>query len=169
MTDTTLPKKRRSWLAIVAAAFVALVLLCLAVVGGGLYWVSRHIHTETTSAASAADEFERQRAAFEGQRAFITLSDQGVAQIDRAADASPAPISSLHILAYDDDDGRIVRVDIPGWLLRLSRRGRMRLSQMDGLSGVDGRIVIDDLERHGPGLVLDATARDGARVLIWAD
>jgi hypothetical protein len=33
----------------------------------------------------------------------------------------------------------------------------------------DLRVTVEDLERHGPGLVLDHQSRHGGRVLAWTE
>jgi len=62
-------------------------------------------------------------------------------------------------------------VDLPFWLLRLVPSGR--LGNVSG-SGSDfsfesGRITVDDLERHGPGLILDSKDSRNAQILIWTE
>ena len=64
----------------------------------------------------------------------------------------------MRVLVYDAHEGRLVHVDLPFWLLRLVPSGRM--SKVSGagseFSFESGHITVDDLERHGPGLILDA-------------
>jgi hypothetical protein len=71
-------------------------------------------------------------------------------------------------MAYDSDDEKVVRMDLPFWMLRLKMRG----GRFDvGGSNVDLaklRITVEDLERYGPTLILDHKGSDGSRVLIWS-
>jgi hypothetical protein len=78
----------------------------------------------------------------------------------------------FHIVQYDARAGHISRIDLPGWFVRaVSAGGRIRIANL-GFSG-DGdedmqRLTLEDLERHGPGLVLDLSRR-GGRVLAWTE
>jgi hypothetical protein len=73
------------------------------------------------------------------------------------------------VMAWDDEEGQLVAFSLPFWLLRM-KSGPIRLSAYS--QGWDDRGVsfrIEDLERHGPGLVLDVQERREGRVLIWAE
>ena len=81
--------------------------------------------------------------------------------------APRVPINTLRVLVYDLNQGHLIHADIPGWLLRMMPNGRY--------SGFDGgetftrnRITLEDLERHGLGLVLEGHNRN-TRILIWSE
>jgi hypothetical protein len=168
MTEPTPPKNRRTWLTALIVVVVTLFLAFVGVVGGGIYWVSRHVHSEPSSSENAAQTLARERARFEGPP-LLSLSANGGVAFSQRPDGERRPVSSLHVLAYDGERGQLVRVDIPGWLLRLSRHGHVRVNGLDAVPGLGDRITIDDLEQQGPGLVLDATTDEGARVLVWTE
>jgi hypothetical protein len=71
-------------------------------------------------------------------------------------------------MAFDSKDERVVRMDLPFWMLRLKMRG----SRFDvGGGNVDLaklRLTVEDLERFGPTLIVDHRGSDGSRVLIWS-
>jgi hypothetical protein len=47
--------------------------------------------------------------------------------------------------------------------------GRFQFSSYaDGFDDDELNMSVEDLERHGPGIVLDTTSRNGERVLVWA-
>src|SRR4029079_13195372 len=75
---------------------------------------------------------------------------------------------TLNVMAFDPHDEKVVRMELPFWLLRLKGAG----GRFDiGRSNVDlarMRITVEDLERYGPILILDQKDTDGARVLVWA-
>ena len=74
----------------------------------------------------------------------------------------------MRVLVYDAHEGRLVHVDLPFWLLRLMPSGA--LGSFGGDFSFDsGRLTVEDLERHGPGLVLDARDSRDAQVLIWTE
>ena len=75
---------------------------------------------------------------------------------------------AMHLMAWDDDEGRLVTFAIPFWLLRL-KSGPIELSAYSqGWNDRGVSFKIEDLERAGPGIVLDFSERDG-RVLVWAE
>ena len=75
---------------------------------------------------------------------------------------------TLNIMAFDPHDGKVIRMALPFWILRLKSGG----SRFDiGRSNVDlarMRITVEDLERYGPILILDQKDTDGSRVLVWS-
>jgi hypothetical protein len=73
------------------------------------------------------------------------------------------------VLAFDpDDSGRIERVTIPFWLLRLNLRGSTIDFNGARMDLEDLKLTVEDLERFGPTLLIDHANRDGERVLVWS-
>jgi hypothetical protein len=165
------PKKKRTWLWIVAGVFLLLIVVA---VGGIIFTVSlvRQNMTITGMTESNADEeFEAIRAKFAGQQPFIQMIDGRPQYIADTATQSPSttPLKAMHVMAWDDDEQNLVTFSLPFWLLRM-KSGPIRLSAYS--QGWDDRGVsfrIEDLERHGPGLVLDVHERTEGRVIIWAE
>jgi hypothetical protein len=65
-----------------------------------------------------------------------------------------------------------VRVSIPFWLLRLAPTGkRMSFLSENGVDFDSDRVhlTLEDLERRGPGLILDHIDRQGSLVLVWTE
>jgi hypothetical protein len=75
---------------------------------------------------------------------------------------------SLNIMAFDPDEGRVVKMDIPFWLLRLKMGGSRVDLGHDSFDLSDLKLTIEDLERFGPILIVDHKGRAGERVLIWS-
>jgi hypothetical protein len=165
------PAKKRTWLWIVLGVFLVFVMLA---VGGLFFAVSffrQNMSVTEMSVASADSEFEAVRARFAGQQPLIQLVDGRPQYVDERAAEPPSskPLSTMHILAWDDDEEQLVRLSVPFWLLRL-KSGPIQLSAYS--QGWDDRGVsfrIEDLERHGPGVVLDVNESREGRVLIWAE
>lgn len=161
---------KKTWLSIALAAAIIVVCLGLAAGGGGAYFVHRHVRARFTDVDTAAADFARERARFAGQTPLIGFGEDGEPQVNHPpASASRHQIHRLHVLAYDAGAHKLVHAEVPGWLIRaLSAGGRIRIADPD-LSGDTSRMTLDDLERHGPGLVLDRHTRRGSQVLIWVD
>ena len=162
----------KTWVWIVVAVAVVGVLGLVAMAGIGFYFASQHIATRAVSPAAAAEDFDAVRKRFVGKSPIIELDDRGRfvrAHTDRAS-ASPArPPEWLRVLAYDSNDGRIVEIKVPFWLLRM-KMGNASIDlngrQMDF---EDLRMSVEDLERFGPALIAEHKAPDGTRVLVWSE
>lgn len=165
------PPKKRTWIPIVLGVLFVLFILA---VGGVIVMVSfvrQNMTISEMSATSAGDEFDTVRARFAGQQPLIQMID-GRAQYvaERAATSSSAgPLRSMHVMAWDDEEQKLVTFSLPFWLLRL-KSGPIRLSAYS--QGWDDRGVsfrVEDLEKHGPGLLLDVNEPNEGRVIIWAE
>ena len=163
--------KVRTWVWIVVGIAVFCVLALVAVVGGAVFYMSRHIETKSATPASAAREFEAVRSGFSGQKPLIELDRNGRfvrAHTDRPGPANAAVPDQLRILAFDPSDGRIVQVSVPFWLLRMKASNATIDLNGSKMDLEDLRLTIHDLERQGPSLIVDHQAPDGDRVLVWS-
>jgi hypothetical protein len=166
---------KRTWLWIIFGIIGLMALGLVALVGGGAYVVSRHVKTELVGKISAEEQFVRQRARFAGQQPLIEV--QGADRADmkasihrQAEGAAKVELQTMRVLVYDAHEGRLVHVDLPFWLLRLMPSGRLGSVSGSNFSfNSADRVTVDDLERHGPGLVLDARDSRDAQVLIWTE
>jgi hypothetical protein len=165
------PKKKRTWLWVLLGVFFVLVVMAIGGVVAGVAFFRQNMSVTGMSVGNAEKEFEAIRAKFAGQQPLIQFVDgrpQYVA--DRATQpTSTVPLKTMYVLAWDDEDEQLVRFSLPFWLLRM-KSGPIRLSSYS--KGWDDRGVsfrIEDLERHGPGLLLDVQEQREGRVIIWAE
>jgi hypothetical protein len=161
----------KTWVWVVVAVVVVGILGIIAMAGVGIYFFSQHIETRTESPAGAARAFEQVSSRFSDQKPLIELDEHGRylrSNTDRQAAPGARVPEALHVMAFDPDDGRIVRVDIPFWLLRLKLRGSSIDFNGHRMELEDLKLTVEDLERYGPALVVDHRARSGERVLVWA-
>ncbi|HEY2904639.1 MAG TPA: hypothetical protein VGJ29_01995 [Vicinamibacterales bacterium] len=172
MADT-----KKTILAVIGGIVLLLILFIIAAVGGTAYFVRSHMHAQQASVESATDEFAKARERFAGQRPMIERAKAANDDEDDRfvihrpeASARTVELTSLRALAYDRRKERIVHINVPFWLLRMAPAGKgfsfMRDSDIDMERA---HITIDDLERHGPGLILDTHDRRGADVLVWVE
>jgi hypothetical protein len=163
--------KVKTWVWVVMAIVVVGILCLVAVAGFGFYYASQHIETRAASPASAAKDFEQIRARFTGQQPLIELDDRGRflrAHTDRKATAQSRTPESVHVLAYDPDEGRLVRLSIPFWLLRL-KTGNASIDFNGRKMDLDDlRLSVDDLERFGPTLIAEHKTPEGSHVIVWS-
>jgi hypothetical protein len=151
MTDLPV-RKRWSTAWIVAGIVVALL---AAVIGLGVLLLSRYQHIENVDAASAAREFQAARAPFAGQTPLLELRGIEPPVFHRER-VSNRPVTSLHALVYSSRDESLTRWNLPIAALRvITVGGYVRLLDF-GVPGENrGRLTLEDLEQHGPGLVVD--------------
>ena len=161
MADT-----KKTWISILIAIFIVAGLAAIGLVAGSAYWISRHVSSQVTSGESAEAEFVRERARFSGQQPLAEISggrhDPTFRRLPMAAgNPRNVELQALHARVYDPDDGKLVRADIPFWLIRFGKS----FSFMPNI----GSITLEDLERHGPGLIVSGKSEDGQQFLVWID
>lgn len=171
MTCTTSSRSaRNTWIAIAIAAGVIVCMAGLALIGGGIFMMRRYMSTSFIAPPDALAEFERARAQLADQSPLLELQDEEIV-VHRSPDARRRQIEALHVLAYDPRPGKLVNVTVPGWLLRIlpERGSTVTVNGVDVIKSSGGRISVEDLERHGPGLILDGQEHSGSRVLVWTE
>jgi nitrate reductase NapE component len=167
---------RRTWVSILIAAVIIVGVLAIAAVGGTAYFFYRHINASFTPPENADAEFAQARARFAGQQPLIEIRKDDEPILHREAapkrGAARPRLVALRVLAYDTRARKLVRVTIPFWLLRLAPSGK-KVSFLND-NGIDFdtdrvQLTLEDLERRGPGLVLDQADRRGSQVLVWTE
>jgi hypothetical protein len=161
--------KVKTWVWVVVGIVVCGILGVIVMAAAGLWFVKSHVNIRPTTVAAATEDFQTIRQRFATQKPLIELDERGSflrANTDRPA-GTQRP-QTLNIIAFDPHDEKMVRVDVPFWVLRLKGGG----GKFDiGRSNVDlarMRITVEDLERYGPILILDQKDTDGSRVLVWS-
>jgi hypothetical protein len=163
--------KIKPWVWIVAGILVCGALCIVAVAGAGFYFFTRHVETHETSPAAAARDFEQVKEHFSDQKPLIELDTKGrflKSNLDRPTPPNAPRPQDLYVLAFDPDDGRIVKVRIPFWLLRLKMRGATIDLNGNRMDLEDLKLTVEDLERFGPTLIVDHSSANGDHVLVWS-
>ncbi len=163
-----MPGTTRRLLAIGSAAAIVVATLALVAIGSGAYIVYTHTNAQFVDAAAGDAQIAAQRSEFEGQEPLIELRGVDEPLVHRRPDKTRREIAALHVLSYDPRARKLVRVDIPGWFLRLaSAHGSIRLANLEMFNDERDRVTLEDLERHGPGLIVETTGR--SHVLVWTE
>ncbi len=163
--------KVKTWVWVVVGIVVVGIVCVIAVAGAGVYFFSRHIQTKAASPAVAARDFEQARLQFTGQKPLIELDDRGRylrSNSDRPVRPNAPPPDALNVLAFDPNDGRIVKVSIPFWLLRMNMGGSTVDFNGNRMDLEDLKLTVEDLERFGATLIVDHRSTSGERVLVWS-
>lgn len=164
-------KPKRRWIPIVLGIVFLIFVLGVGAVIFSVAWFRQALEVTPVSQTDAVREFDAVRARFSGQRPLLEMRDGEPALVGGRKGEPPSTVqlTTLHLMAWDEDEERLVRFSLPFWLLRM-KSGPIGFSSYD--SGFD-RVSLssEDIERHGPGLILDASEneRGRGRVLIWAE
>jgi hypothetical protein len=160
------PKSRKAlWIVLGVVAFILLCIVAFAAFG--FYFVANNVQMESATLIEASKSFDEVRARFK-EAPIITLDDQRRVTLTRQPPAQPADVKpqTMHVMAYDVEDSKIVRVTVPFWMLRLGRE-KIRLGSGGDLQFEQLHITAEELERYGPALLVDHRNREGHRVLVW--
>jgi hypothetical protein len=169
-------EKKKNWLLIVLGIVIFVVIVGIAAVVGFGFWMYRQMGVTTLDTRDPDPAFEEARAPFKGQMPYIELSTDN--QEEKAVvhheleKTEKTPLNRLRIVAYDPGKGQLVRLQLPFWIVRLGGSGhtfRLHAANTPFASGMELSVTPDDLERRGPGLILDQKLRDGVRVLVWSE
>ena len=168
--DTPRPKKR-NWIAIVLGVLLLFGILGVGCVVISVSWFRQNLSVTGTSEEAAVHQMDEVRSRFPGQQPLIQLVDGEPQLVAERASQAPkqTTLSTLHVIAFDSDEGNLVSFSLPFWLLRL-KSGPIRLSAYQ--QGWDDRGVsfrVEDIEKHGPGIIIDVTRPGEGRVIIWAE
>ena len=159
---------KRTWLWIVLAVLGLCVIFVIAIAGVGLYFVSSHVSTKTSTTAEAFSAFDAARAPFKDLPPVYEVDDrERVKQVRKIADLPDGKTRAkqMQVLVWDADRERLVKVSVPFWVLRM---GHQKIDIANSDFELE-RLQLDvkELERVGPVLLLDLRSRGGQRVLIW--
>jgi len=174
--------KTPTWVWVVFGILGFLALIFIAVVGGSIFMFRQHVHTEAIPKQAAQQTFERQRHRFADQQPLIQVTKSPEERNNVVVHRPPestirrAEVQAIKALTYDDRNGRLITIDVPVWLARWvlskqnGRSGHGRMTFGDGsVEFESGDLTFEDIERNGPGLILDAVDERGAQVLVWAE
>ena len=154
--------RTRALLLVVAVAVLALV----ALMGRGAYIVLHNLSVTRSTARLAAAQFDELRRPFPERPPLIQIDDPRHARVHVNHPLRSAPLAALEgfeILVWQADEEKIVHTRAPLWMMRFSA-----LSVMSELGIAPGsvQVTVDDVQRYGPGVIVDYTSPKGDRALV---
>src|SRR5262245_49039063 len=162
---------------IVFSVITSVVIIVLIAGGMGLWFFLSHHQSSPVSEQSAEAEFSQLRSRFSTQQPLVDMSSRQ--PLDTPATAqSVAPLRTFHTVIFDTRGSeRIVHITVPYWFVRLfaGRNGEFSwLGQLTFLDDTefDGeaiRLSLDQLERQGPGLIVDYQHPSGGQFISWVE
>jgi hypothetical protein len=157
----------RTWAKVTIGGAVLAALAFVALAGTGAYFVLRSLDTSTSTEGDAMRELDALRGRFGARPPLVEIDDvrSGEIRINRAIGADAKPVTTLHVLAWKTESHELVRMAVPIWLARFSAVNV--LSQL-GVGPANLRLTVQDIERYGPGIVIDFKRRED-RAVIWTE
>ena len=150
----------------------------MAVIGliAGAAFFFQHRESQRALAQSVEAEFQRLRARFADQRPLLNMYERRSVS-DVAGPQPGAPLHSFNTIIFDTRDGdRIVRIRVPYRLARLFGRGRgfRWLGELTFLDDTEFdpepiQLSLAQVERHGPGLIVDYRHPSGGQFIAWVE
>ena len=146
---------------IVAVAFIALA-------GTSAYFVFRNLEKRQGSEREAVQSIDAVKARFGSRTPLVELADPRRAdiRINRPLDASQSRVDTIHIINWKSDTRELSRAEMPLWLMRFSS---VNVLSTLGLAPERFRLTVSDIERYGPGIVVDYGSAGTSRMLVWVD
>jgi hypothetical protein len=165
--------KKRSWPLIIISigAFVV-------IVGGGSiavvgYLVAQQFSFQQEPGATveaSAQQMAETRGRFTGQTPFIEFRTNGAPVVHREQQGPTRhSLSAMVVVGWDGRSRQgVFRLKAPFWVVSMGNRRQLRVSRPDG-GTINLQVTIEDLERRGPGLILDRTDERGRQLIVWTE
>lgn len=148
---------------------VALIALALAVVGGtAAYYVMRTLEERPAGEAEAVKLIETVKARYGSRPPLIEIADPRRAdvRINKTADASATRVDTIHVVNWKSETGELSRMEMPLWLMRFSS---INLASNLNIIPAKLNLTVSDVERYGPGIIVDYRTPGASRILVWVD
>jgi len=158
----------RTW---VKASLGGLALIAVAVVAlaaTAAYFVLRNMDKRAGSEADVVQAVDAVKARFGSRPPLIEIVDPERAdiRINRPVEASASRVNTIHVINWKSDTAELSRADFPLWLMRFST---VNIASRLGIAPEKFRLTVGDVERYGPGIVVDYGFEGAFRLLVWVD
>jgi len=157
----------RTWVKFTIAGVAIAILGFAALAGTGAYYFFRHLDATPSTEAETLKAFDVQRAKFGTRQPLLEIVDPASAdiRINRTTHPEGRRASTMHIISWNAE-GETVRTDMPLWLMRFSS---INILSKLGIAPEKFRLTIDDVERYGPGIVVDFRQPGRIAAMVWVD
>ena len=168
---------KRATRSIVFSVVTGAVIIALTVVGLGLGFFLSHHESNPVSKQSAEAEFSQLRSRFSAQRPLIDMSLRQ--PVNTSTFGQPAvSLHTFHTVIFDTRGSqRMVHITVPYWFARLFADRDDEFKWLGQLTFLDDtefdseaiRLSLDQLERRGPGLIIDYQHPSGGQFISWVE
>ena len=159
---------------LIAVCIVA-TMAVIALIAGTAFFI-QHRRSERASAQTAEAEFQRLRARFADQRPLLDMQERRSVS-DVGGPQPGAPLHSFNTIIFDTRGGeRLVRITVPYRFARFFGRGAgfRWLGELTFLDDTEFdpepiQLSLAQVERHGPGLMVDYRHPSGGQFIAWVE
>jgi hypothetical protein len=158
----------RTWVKVTIGGAVIIAVAFGALAATGAYFVMRHMESRAGSEVDAVREIDAIKARFGVRPPLIEIVDprRGDIRSNRSTHASAVPVDTIHVVNWKGDTRELSTTDIPLWLMRFSS---VNLASHLNIAPAKFRLTVADVQRYGPGIVVDYGGPGSSRVLVWVD
>ena len=158
----------RTWVKATLGGLALIAIAAIALAATGAYFVVRHMEKRAGSEAEAVQTIDAVKARFGLRPPLVEIIDPRSAdiRINRPVEASVSPVDTIHVVNWKGDTGELIRTDVPLWLMRFST---LNIASQLGIAPEKFRLTVSDVERYGPGIIVDYGSQGAFRVLVWVD
>ncbi len=158
----------RTWVKATVGGVALIAVVVLGLAATGAYFVFRHMEKRAGNETEAVETIDAVKARFGSRPPLVEVVDPQRAdiRINRPVDVSLSRIDTIHVVNWKSDTGELIRTDVPLWLMRFST---LNIASQLGIAPAKFRLTVGDVERYGPGIVVDYGAEGKFRLLVWVD
>jgi hypothetical protein len=166
-----------TWRSGLRAVGICAALIAISAVTAAVWFVVQHHDAQSTSAAAASVEFEQLRARFTGVQPLLDMRVR-TAQHDATTRPVQGALRTFHTVVFDTrGSGRLVKMTVPYWFGRRYARHDGTFAWLGELTFLDDtefdperiRLSLADIERRGPGLLVDYRHPGGGQFMAWVE
>jgi hypothetical protein len=158
----------RTWLKWTLGGVAIFAIALTALAGTSAYYIFRSMEKHQAGEPDAVQAIDAIKTRFGSRPPLIEISDLQRAdiRINRPTEASATHVGTVHIVNWKSETGELMRTEMPLWLMRFSSVNI--LSQL-GVAPAQFRLTVDDIERYGPGVIVDYSQQGTFRLFLWVD
>ncbi len=151
---------------------ILLLLLVVATLGVGVfvYLASNAVTIEQANESDARRRFQAERAALGSAPPMLEIDATGRVVRHASPPSEEAHhLQRLRLLVYQAQQQRLIRSDVPFWFVSI-KGPALRYAVQGTRVDLDRLgVTAADIQRHGPGPILDETRANGDRILVWVE
>jgi hypothetical protein len=151
---------------------VAIVLAAGAAIGLSIFGVLvyRAVTIVQADRGEAARRFAAVRAVLPAGPPVLAIDHAGnVVRRETPRGTTPPAIRRLRVLVYYAEAQRFVSADVPFWFFRIKGPAVQYALRDTGLDLDRLGVTPDELQRHGPAVVIDHVRPNGDLLLVWTE
>jgi hypothetical protein len=158
----------RTWVKVTLGGVALVAVAVLALAATGAYFVFRGMEKRAAAEAEAVKAIDAVKARFGTRPPLVEIVDPARADIrvNRPVESSAVRVDTIHVINWKREDGELVRTQVPLWLMRFST---LNLASQLGLAPASLRLTVADIQRYGPGIVIDFGSPGTFRMLVWVE